>query len=329
MKRVTMEDVAREAGVSRALVSIAYRDAAGVSAATRARILAIGERLGYAPDQVAARLAGVGGRTVGVFIQDLHNDVFADVFDGVRAVVEPARKSLVMAVGTLDGRGDAAALDTLRRSRVDVIVGVGLQLPDVAVQAVSRHVPVVAVARDIPSVDAVITDNEAGARAAVEHLAGLGHRRIAFLANPPGDGYGGRGSGYAAAMRAAGLAPRVASSSYLRAQAAIDAAALLDGPEPPTAIFAHNDQAAFGVLDAAHDRGLVPGVDLSVVGYDNSSMSRAPGTALTTVDLHGAELGRAAAELAAERVSRPDAERLTRTSAPTLIVRGTTGLAPS
>jgi DNA-binding LacI/PurR family transcriptional regulator len=130
-------------------------------------------------------------------------------------------------------------------------------------------------------------------------------------------------------MRAAGLAPRVASSSYLRAQAAIDAAALLDGPEPPTAIFAHNDQAAFGVLDAAHDRGLVPGVDLSVVGYDNSSMSRAPGTALTTVDLHGAELGRAAAELAAERVSRPDAERLTRTSAPTLIVRGTTGPAPS
>ena len=141
VKRVTMEDVAREAGVSRALVSIAYRDAAGVSAATRARILAIGERLGYAPDQVAARLAGVGGRTVGVFIQDLHNDVFADVFDGVRAVVEPARKSLVMAVGTLDGRGDAAALDTLRRSRVDVIVGVGLQLPDVAQITGLLHFP--------------------------------------------------------------------------------------------------------------------------------------------------------------------------------------------
>ena len=171
------------------------------------------------------------------------------------------------------------------------------------------------------------TNNLRGARLATEHLLGLGHRRIAFLANPQTDGYLDRRLGYLAAMGDAGLAGDVVVSRYSRQQAAADAHGLLtrDPANRPTAIFAHNDQAALGALDAATELGLgVPG-DVSVVGYDNSQLSRGASTNLTTVDLHGSDLGRNAAELALRRLADSDAPPETRTSAPSLVVRGTTG----
>lgn len=121
-----------------------------------------------------------------------------------------------------------------------------------------------------------------------------------------------------------GLTPHVVESTYLRADAAADAAALLASSAAPTAIFAHNDQAALGVLDALAALGRQPGVDVSVVGYDNSSISSAPGTALTTVDIHAHELGAHAARLAVERMDNPEVAATTAMSAPTLVVRGST-----
>lgn len=328
MSRITMEDVAKHVGVSRALVSLAYRDLPGVSAETRARILQAGEDLGYAHNQVAARLASKGGDSIGVFLQDLHNDLFADFYDGIRDVVEGAQKQLVLAVGALDGSRDADALETLRQSRVDVIIAGGLQLPDVEVQRVASRVPMVCVSREVPGVDSVVSDDRIGGIEATDHLIDLGHRRIVFLSNPPSDGYLGRGIGYRAAMMRAGLEPWIVETSYSRASVANDAGALLDGGDPPTGIFAHNDQAALGVLDAMVLRGLVPGRDVSVVGYDNSSVGRFPGTALTTVDVHSGVLGRNAAELALRRIEHRDAERELHVSLPALVARGTTGAAP-
>jgi len=84
--KVTIEDVAKAAGVSRALVSIAYRGVSGVSKATAERIFAVGDRLGYVPNANAARLASKQLKTIGIYLQDLHNDVFADIYDGIRSV---------------------------------------------------------------------------------------------------------------------------------------------------------------------------------------------------------------------------------------------------
>lgn len=328
MTRITMEDVARNAGVSRALVSLAYRDLPGVGEATRERILRVGSELGYTPNRLAARLASNGGNTIGVFLLDLYNDVYADLFEGTREVADSAGKHLVLGVGELDGSRDARVLETLSQSRVDVVVAFGLLLPDKEVQEAARRLSMVCVLRGVEGIDSVVSDDSYGARLATEHLLQFGHRRIAFLANPPYDGYRHRRNAYAKAMRSAGLEPQIVETTYSREVAAHDAGALLDGDDRPSAIFAHNDQAALGALDALVARGLVPGRDVSVVGYDNSAVSRLPGSALTTVDVDGVSLGRTAAELALRRIARPDAPPEWRTSFPALVVRATTGPVP-
>ncbi|WP_245528703.1 LacI family DNA-binding transcriptional regulator [Brachybacterium squillarum] len=323
--RVTMLDVARAAGVSRALVSLAYRDAHGVSPRTRERILARGEELGYVPDRMAASLASRGVGSVGVHLQDLHNDVFALIHDGIRAVMEHSGRDLVLSVGDLEGARDLASLRALQGARVGTVIAAGLLLPDAELRAFAARTPVVSVARAVEGVDSVCTDNALGARLATEHLLALGHRRLVFLANPPSDGYLDRRRGFEAAVAGAGLSPRTVGIGYDRDGAAAATARLLDGEDPPTAVFAHNDRAALGVLDVAVDRGLVPGRDLSVVGYDNSSPGRAPGTALTTVDLRAEELGRVAARIAGDRMEHPEVPVMQEVLEPRLVVRGTAG----
>ena len=99
---------------------------------------------------------------------------------------------------------------------------------------------------------------------------------------------------------------------------------MLDGSDRPTAVFAHNDQTALGVLDALHTRGIRVPDDMSVIGYDNTSASRPPGIALTTIDLHGEALGRRAAEVALTRLADRDAALIEENHPPSLVVRGTT-----
>lgn len=325
MVDVTMESVARAAGVSRSLVSLAYRRQPGVSEATRQHILAVGERLHYTPNQMASRLAGRGGNTLGVFMQDLRNDLFADIYDGLREIADVERKYLVLSIGTIDGQRDSTSLSALLQSRVDVIIAVGLQMPDTEVLRLGDRVPIVSVAREIAGIDTVTSDNAIGARIATEHLLRLGHRDIVFLANPPTDGYLDRRRGYVEAIRSAGLKPRIMETSYARGEAAVDAGVLLDGGDPPSAFFAHNDQTALGVLDALAMRNIAAGREVSVVGYDNTSASRSPGTELTTVDIDGQNLGRNAALMALRRLDAPGRPGELHMSVPSLVIRSTTG----
>jgi DNA-binding LacI/PurR family transcriptional regulator len=325
MKRVTLSDVATAAGVSRSLASLAYRGEEGVGDATRARILMVGDRLGYSPNRAAAQLASGRGDSIGFFVQDQRNDFFADVHEGLRDVAEATGRHLVLSVGTIDGGRDADGVRALEQSRVDLVVAVGLQLSDIAVSAFAGRLPVVTVARRVEGLDAAESNNREGAAAAIAHLVALGHRDIVFLANPPSDGYHDRNLGYVDSMRRAGLVPRSIETTYARPDSAEVAGDVLDGASPPTALFAHNDVAALGVLDALSDRGLRPGVDVAVVGYDNSSASRLPGAGLTTVDIGGKELGRLAGELALRRIENPGAAPEVRTTEPRLIVRSTSG----
>jgi DNA-binding LacI/PurR family transcriptional regulator len=319
-----MEDIARQAGVSRAAVSIAYRGLDKVSEETRAHIFAVGRALGYQPNRIAAQLASKQSNSLGVFLLDLHNDLFADIYDGIREVAAANGKRLVLAAGATDGSLDQDGIAALLQSRVDAIIATNLLLPDMAVKRFLGAAPFISVARDVQGADSVLADNELGSRLVVDHLVHLGHRRIAMLANPQTDGYRGRQEGYEAAMRHYGLSPRIVPSSYSREVCAADTVRVLDSQDRPTAIFAHDDQAALGVLDAITVRGLRP-PEISVVGFDNSSLSRAPGVALTTLDVHSIEAGRIAATLAIERLAHPDRAPVTRMLKPTLIIRGTTG----
>lgn len=322
---VTMADVAREAGVSLSLASLAFRDAYGVSQERKEHILATARRMNYTPNTLAARLASKTDDTLGVFLLDLHNEVFVDMFDGMRQAAIAAGRELVLSVGSTGGELDRPALDSLIRARVDVAVAAGLLLPDEVLTGYRGRLRLVSVARVVPGFDSVDCDNAFGARLATEHLLGLGHRRILHLANRPSDGYRERRAGFEQTIRAAGLTPWVIEVDYSREAAAQVVGSLLDSAQVPTAIFAHNDQMAFGVLDAVHARGLRAPEDLSVAGFDNATLSRAPGTSLTSVDLHAVDLGRQAAEVAVWRSAHPDEPPVVRTSTPTLIARSSTG----
>ena len=322
--RVTMEDVAREAGVSRALVSLALRDAYGVSDSTRDRILGVAERLNYQRNALASGLARRTTNTLGVFLLDLHNELFADIYDGIRDVATAAGTELVLSVGSTGGTLDKPGLDALLRAQVEVVVAAGLLLSDKELASYRELTNLVSVARRVPGADNVVSNNELGAKLAVSHLLELGHRRILHLAAPSSDGYRGRRRAFSRTMKAAGLQPQILVSDYSRADAARVIGPVLDSPDRPTAVFAHNDQTALGVLDALDSRDISVPEQMSVIGYDNTSASRPPGIALTTVDLHGEELGRRAAEIALARMANPDAPPMEETFKPTLVIRGTT-----
>ncbi|WP_229818476.1 LacI family DNA-binding transcriptional regulator, partial [Streptomyces chromofuscus] len=197
-----------------------------------------------------------------------------------------------------------------------------------ALGTVAAGIPVVvAGARDPvpPGVDVVAGDDGRGTRLVTEHLIGLGHRRIAHLA-----GYGAVGElrrrSFETTMRAHGLAEyAVVEPCDLTEEGGHRAAVrLLARPGRPTAVLAANDIAAVGALSAAEDLGLsVPG-DLSVTGYDNTSISRLRHLWLTTVDNAGHEVGRRAARCLLDRMETPGGEGRLHLTVPTLEIRGTT-----
>ena len=328
-RAVTQEDVAREVGVSRTLVSFAFRGAPGVSNETREAIFDAAQRLGYRQNAAAADLARKRPSTVGLYLLDLRNEVYADVFHGVREAFEDAPNRLILSVSPTANSLGRAAVDSLIEARVGIVVAATLLDADADVQELAQTVPVVNVARRVHGVDSVYSDDPAGAEAAVRHLIELGHTRIAHLTGPPHEGHQGRRRSYERTMSDAGLPPRVVTAQDYTQEAAERAVVpLLAGGERPTAIFAHNDELAVGAREAAYGLGLAVPDDLSLIGYDNSRISRLHGIDLTSVDLHALELGRSAGRTALERLANPLAPAVDLKSSPRLVVRGSTAAPP-
>jgi len=236
-----------------------------------------------------------------------------------------ARNRLILSVSRSTGGEDQGAVDSLIEARVGIIIAATLLDPDERVRELAQTTPVVSVTRRVEGVDSVYPDDDAGARAAVEHLLDLGHTRIAHLAGPPFEGHTVRQDAYGRIMRSVGLAPQaVAAADFTQEAAERAAAELLAGPDRPTAVFAHNDQFALGVREAAYAMGLtIPG-DLSLVGYDDSRTARLHGIDLTSVDLHAVELGKIAGGVALERLNDPGAPFADRCLTPRLVVRNST-----
>jgi DNA-binding LacI/PurR family transcriptional regulator len=322
---VTQDDVAREVGVSRALVSLAFRGAPGVSNESRRTILETARRLGYRHNTVAADLAAKTRSTIGLYLLDFRNEVFADVFRGVRDALERSGNRVLLAVSDADEPTDQQAVDSLIEARVGVIIAATLMLPDVEVRALAQSVPVVSVARKVPGVDCVYADDEAGAAAATGYLLDLGHRRIAHITGIEYEGYERRRRAYEAAMANAGLSPQtVVAHGYSQEAAERTARVILASADRPTAVFAHNDEMAFGVREAAHSLGLRIPEDLSLIGYDNSRVARLHGIDLTSVDQHARRLGQEAGAAALARMRRTDTPLLDARHKPDLVVRGST-----
>lgn len=324
---ITMADVAREAGVSRALVSLAYRGAKGPSPASVEAILAAGERLGYRHNAIAARLASKRTGTLGLAILDLSNEVFTDIYEGARDALAGSDRQLVLSAGGTDIDTERASIESLLSVRVDAAITAGSRLPDDELISLANAAPFVVVTRLVPGIDSVATDDRLGGELATRHLLELGHRRIAHLNPPFGPLYAARRAGYEEAMRAAGLAPRSIDTGFSRDAAAESASALLRASDRPTAIFADNDVAALGTLAAAAELGLSVPDELSVIGYDDTRAASLPGVALTSVNQQARDLGRIGAEYALDALGATRADRAPHQTLldPSLHLRATTG----
>ncbi|MFT7835030.1 LacI family DNA-binding transcriptional regulator [Saccharothrix sp. BKS2] len=324
MVRPTMEDVAARAGVSRALVSLVVRGSPRVSEQRRAAVLKAAEELGYSPHAMARALASRTSHVLGVMVSDLHNAFFAEVVDGLDEVARDRGFDLIINTGGRRPARERRALASLLSFRPAGLALLSPVVPSADIGRAAAQAPVVLVARSsrLAAVDTVNDDGERGITLAVEHLVSLGHRRIAHLDGGEGTQAAPRRRGYLAAMAASRLAPRVVTSEYTDVAGARAVRELL--ADPPTAIVSCNDFNAVGAISALEEAGLRVPRDVSVVGYDNTSLAALRHVSLTTVDQPRNEFGRLAAEALLQRVRGEREEPVRHLLRPSLVVRSTT-----
>jgi DNA-binding LacI/PurR family transcriptional regulator len=322
-----MEDVAREAGVSRALVSLVMRAQPNVSKDRRARVLEVANRLGYRPNAMARSLASRRTKTVGVILDDLRNPFFAEIAGGVEELASDLGYQLLLGAGGRQARRERAAMSTLLEYRVDGVILVSPRMRAADIAAAVSEVPVVVVGRHVRTVDAdcVLIDEGHGIDLVLDHLLELGHERIAHVDGGKGAAGPQRKAAFLRGMRARRLSAqaRVIPGDFTEEAGTGAARLLLAEPELPTAVFAANDLVAAGLLGGFDQGGVdVPG-DVSIVGYDNISIAHLAHVSLTTVDQPRSEMGRMALELLLHRIdNRRDA--IVQLMEPTLVVRSTT-----
>ena len=357
-RRVTLADVAARAGVSTALVSIVMRDVPGASATTRARVRAVADELGYRPDLRARLLRRGRSRLLGV-VFGVRHAFHGDLVDGLYTAAERVGYELALSAVTAH-RDERRAVAGLLADRCEALVLLGPQEPAGQLAELATQRPVVVVARAVPGLDVVRTDDARGVALAVDHLAALGHRRIAHVDGGRAAGAAERRQGYAAALRRLDLedAALVVPGGLTEDDGAAAARALLDLPPDrrPTAVTVFNDRCATGVLDVLRTAGVaVPGAmserserivqhsastriadraqrgsAMSVVGFDDDRLARLSHVDLTTIAQDAATLTELAVARAVARLDgtadAPDGAPAAREQvvAPHLIVRGTT-----
>src|SRR4051794_23985165 len=303
--RVTMEDVAARAGVSRALVSIVFRGVAGASDSTRERVLAAARDLDYRPDTRASRLGRSRTRMVGVTFSvgaPFHGDLIQSLY----TEADSAGYEVVLS-GVTPDRPEVAAIETLLAERCEAVVVLGSRLAPRELARLAARVPVVSLLRAVPGVevDVVRTDDAAGLRLAVAHLAGIGHERIALLDGGSAPGAAERRRGYRGGLRRAGSPPeQILRGGLTELEGACAAREILRRRRGrPTAVAAFNDRCALGFVDTLRQGGLRVPEDVSVVGFDDIQQAAYPHVSLTTVRQDAALLGASAIRTVDRRLS--------------------------
>jgi DNA-binding LacI/PurR family transcriptional regulator len=316
MTRVSIRDVALDAGVSETTVSHALSGKRPVSEATLARVREASERLGYRPSHVARSLRGRTTRTTALIVPDLCNPFYPALARGLQqALVERGYQTFVCDV---DSRADLeeAFLEEALARQVDGIVIVPLMESLPQVLLADRTTPVVCAAPlgeviesawQHPNADTVSTDDEGGMRRATEYVISKGHSRIGYLTAPMNIGPAQRRfDGFRNALAAAGCElddDLVVTTAFTRDGGARGVAKLLDAREPPTAVLCANDLMAIGALGVALERRMVVPEAIAIVGYDDIDSASLVTPRLTTVQNPMRDIGKACGDLLLGRMT--------------------------
>ncbi|MDQ3577672.1 MAG: LacI family transcriptional regulator [Actinomycetota bacterium] len=326
--RPTMDDVARAAGVSRALVSLVMNGSDKVSDRRRDAVVRAARSLGYSPHMVARALASRTSTVIGVLISDLHNTYFAEVVDGIEETAQSSGFDIVINSGGRSAHREQRAVNSLLSFRPAGLVLLSPVVPARAIAAAVAQTPVALVGRStrLATVDTVNDHGQRGSTIAVDHLVELGHRRICHLDGGHGAQATERRQGYLRAMRLHRLEPQVVSSEFTDFAGADAVHRLLaDTSRPrPTALVAANDLNAVGAISALEEAGLRTPDDMSVVGYDNTALAALRHISLTTIDQPRADMGRLAAQALIERLRGERTTPVRHRLSPSLVIRRTT-----
>ncbi len=322
--RPRLEDVAARVGVSTASASLVLRGVPGPSAETRRRVLAAAAELGYRADRTASLLARRRRHQLGVML-DVRNPFHAELVEEIQ--VEADRVGYEVVLATLSRTHDEQrAITSLLDFRCEAVLLLGPDTADAALDELAARVPVVAIGRRVKgsAVDVVRSADHVGVAEALTHLIDLGHRRIAFVDGGKGAVASARRRGYREAMRRAGLDPLVVPGDHTEEGGILAGRMLAAVPDRPSAVVASNDRCAVGVLDAFVRAGLEVPRDVSLVGYDDSTLARLVHIDLTTVNQDAPSQAVHAVGAAVARLDDGRRKPVEVVLRPRLVVRGST-----
>jgi LacI family transcriptional regulator len=306
-RRVTIGDVAAEAGVSIATVSKVINDRYGVAPDTHTKVKAVIAELGYESSLVARSMRSRRTNVIGILVADIE-PFSAELLKGAASAIRETDYELIVYSGSGHGK-EHSGWERRNVSRLSGTLTDGIILVTPTVVDVSDAAPIVTVDPHAgpPILPSVHSDNLAGAITATDHLIGLGHRRIGFLAGRPDlESARLREEGFRSALARAGIGldpALVRVGDYEPARSEEPARQLLTLADRPTAIFAANDLSAIETMHVARSLGVAVPDDVSVIGFDNIPESALTEPPLTTIDQSIQQMGREAVRLLVDLIS--------------------------
>ena len=331
-ERPKLQTVAREAGVSTATVSQVMRGAGRISDATRKKVLQAAQRVNYVPDYRAASMRSGENREVGLLIHKISNPFNAEVISGASDLLETEGYLL----SVLDSRDDAQRQQTNLEALIRNMRGGILWVPaadtseDTYNLLETHRIPVVSFLRRPAAghaMDHVGIENAAATRIATGHLADLGHHNIAFFGGWKNvDARNERIRGYQEVMRERNLAEPLVWPCHDTKKDGLDALLTLRNTHPHiTALVCNGDMVAIGACLGLARLGLVPGRDMSVIGFDDIQDAALAIPPLTTLAVEPYELGKRLARVLLDRIREPAMAPVTLKVSARLVRRQTTG----
>lgn len=306
--RITIRNVAEDAGVSVAAVSKVLRDAYGVSDTLRANVRASMQKLGYRP---LASARGMRGQTytIGLVLPDIRNPFFADIMSGVNTALERSQYRAMIGISHSSVETEMAMVESMIDRQMDGLLMIGSTEDRENLNAIASRKPLVAIGHHDPestTFDTVNNHDQQGGMLVVKHLVANGYRNISMLSLITGTStiLAERELGYRRGMMEAGFGKNIniVNSSQTLREVQISARKMLTAPQRPDAIFCWTDLIALEVISVATELGLRIPEDLAVVGYDNTVFCDFAQNSLTSIDQSGEQLGLQATRLLIERI---------------------------